>query len=211
MALYAKDSVVTLAGTTINLFGDNSLGLYLDGTTSFTGSGNININGQNVVLFNMNSSGAISNSFNVVSVAPGSTYTLGNITGGVFEYTGSSNLASNGTLVSGTNSAIYLSGSAITAAPGSTNVAGVALDGPYTGISPLPAGMTPGTDGENAGNCASPHPGRRRAHGGPPPAGRACPSSCRGRRRLPARRGAGGSGNGRGRAPPPTSRGTWPR
>ena len=151
VALYAKDSVVTLAGTTINLFGDNSLGLYLDGTTSFTGSGNININGQNVVLFNMNSSGAISNSFNVVSVAPGSTYTLGNITGGVFEYTGSSNLASNGTLVSGTGSAIYLNGSAITASPGSTNVAGVVLDGPYTGFSPLPAGMTSGTDGENAG------------------------------------------------------------
>ena len=40
VALYAKDSVVTLAGTTINLFGDNSLGLYLDGTTNFTGTGN---------------------------------------------------------------------------------------------------------------------------------------------------------------------------
>ncbi len=151
VALYAKDSSVTLSGSTINLFGDNSLGLYLDGTTSFTGSGNINIDGRNVVLFNMNSSGSISNSFNVTSVTPGSTYTLGNIAGGIFEYTGNSNLASNGTLVSGTGSAIYLKGSTITSASGATNVAGVALDGSYTGGGTLPAGMTAGTDGENNG------------------------------------------------------------
>jgi hypothetical protein len=74
---------------------------------------------------------------------------LGNITGGAFEYTGSSNLASNGTLVSGENSAIYLNGSAITAAPGATNVAAVALNGSIR--EQLPAGMTAGTDGENNG------------------------------------------------------------
>jgi hypothetical protein len=149
IALYAKDSNITLTGTMINLNGDNALGLYLDGTTTFTGTGNINIAGQNVVLFNMNSSGIISNNFNVGSVAPGSTYTLGNIVGGAFEYTGSSTLASNGTLVSGVTSAIYLNGSTIAAAPGATNVAAVALDGQYTGI--LPIGMTSGMDGENNG------------------------------------------------------------
>ncbi len=149
VALYAKDSNVTLAGSTINLFGDNALGLYLDGSTSFSGTGNININGRNVVLFNMNSSGTISNNFNVASTAPGSTYTLGNIVGGAFEYTGISNLDSNGTLVSGTNSAIYLNGSTVTSASGATNVAAVALDGQYTGT--VPAGMTAGTDGENNG------------------------------------------------------------
>ena len=149
IALYAKDSSVTLSGTTINLNGDNALGIYLDGNTSFTGNGNINISGQNVVLFNMNTSGTVSNNFNVSSVAPGSTYTLGNITGGVFEYTGNSTLASNGTLVSGNNSAIYLNGSTVTAGSGSTNVAAVALNGQYAGA--LPVGMTAGTDGENNG------------------------------------------------------------
>ena len=136
VALYAKDSSVTLAGSTINLLGDNALGLYLDGTTSFNGTGNINISGQNIVLFNMNSSGSISNNFNVANVAPGSTYTLGNITGGAFEYTGISNLATNGTLVSGTNSAIYLNGSVITSAAGATNVAAAVLNGQYTGTVP---------------------------------------------------------------------------
>ena len=149
VALYAKDSSVTLAGSTINLLGDNALGLYLDGTTSFNGTGNINISGQNIVLFNMNSSGSISNNFNVANVAPGSTYTLGNITGGAFEYTGISNLATNGTLVSGTNSAIYLNGSVITSAAGATNIAAAVLNGQYTGT--VPAGMTAGTDGENNG------------------------------------------------------------
>ncbi|MCP1224254.1 autotransporter domain-containing protein [Sebaldella sp. S0638] len=149
VALYAKDSNVALTGATINLYGDNALGLYLDGTTSFTGTGNVNISGQNIVLFNMNSSGTISNNFNVGAITAGSSYTLGNIVGGAFKYTGNSNLASNGTLVTGKNSAIYLDGSAITSASGSTNVAAVALDGQYTGI--LPAGMTAGTDGDNNG------------------------------------------------------------
>ncbi|MCP1222941.1 hypothetical protein [Sebaldella sp. S0638] len=149
--LYAKDSNVTLTGSTINLYGDNALGLYLDGSTNFTGSGTINIAGKNVVLFNMASSGTISNNFTVGTVASGSTYTIGNITGGVFEYTGNTALSSNGSLITGQNAAVYLNGSTITANSGSTGAAAIALDGQYTGATPLPAGMTAGIDGENAG------------------------------------------------------------
>ena len=149
VGLYAKDSDVKLTGTTINLYGDNALGMYLDGTTSFLGSGTINISGQNVVLFNLASSGSISNSFNVASITPGSSYTIGNIVGGAFEYTNTANLASDGTLVTGKNAAVYLNGSVITAAAGATNVAAMALDGQFA-LS-LPAGMTAGTDGENNG------------------------------------------------------------
>jgi hypothetical protein len=152
--IYAKDSNVTLTGSTINLFGDNSLGIYLDGSTSFSGNGTINIAGQNIILFNMASSGTVTNNFTVGTVAAGSTYTLGNIMGGVFEYTGSSVLNSNGTLVTGKNSAVYLNGSGISVNSGSTGVAAFALDGQYTGALPLPTGMTAGIDGENAGTIS---------------------------------------------------------
>ncbi|MBP7979479.1 MAG: autotransporter domain-containing protein [Sebaldella sp.] len=153
VALYAKDSDVSLNGITIDLNGDNALGIFLDGTSSLatTGTNIINIDGRDIILFNMNSSGAVSNNFTVGSIAPGSTYTLGNITGGVFKYTGNSELASNGTLVTGKESAVYLDGSTVTSAAGSVNVAAIALNDQYSGLLPLPAGMTAGIDGENNG------------------------------------------------------------
>ncbi|MCP1225151.1 autotransporter domain-containing protein [Sebaldella sp. S0638] len=151
IALYAKDSDVTLSGTTINLFGDNALGLYLDSPSSFNGTGTINIDGQNVVLFNIISSGGtITNNFTLGSIASGSTYSIGNISGGEIEYTGSTTLGTNGTMMAGINSAIYLNGSAITAAPGAVNTAAMALGGQYGGVVSFPT-MSLSTDGENAG------------------------------------------------------------
>jgi hypothetical protein len=150
IGIYAKDADLNLNGTNINLHGNNALGMYLEGNTNlFTGNGTIDINGQNVVLFYMDTAAGttINNNF-VVTSTVGSTYTLGNIKGGAFEYNGNSVLASNGTLVSGQNSAVYLNGSTITA-PGTTNVAAVSLDGQYLGT--VPAGMTSGMDGENNG------------------------------------------------------------
>ena len=151
IAFYAKDSDVTLSGTTINLFGDNALGLYLDSPSSFNGTGTINIDGQNVVLFNIISSGStITNNFTLGTVTSGSTYSIGNISGGEIEYTGSTSLGSNGTMMAGINSAIYLNGSVITALPGAVNTAAMALDGQYAGIVSFP-GMSLSTDGENSG------------------------------------------------------------
>ena len=151
IGIYAKDSALNLTNTVINLFGDNSLGLYLDGTTSLNSTnGTINIAGQNIVLFNMASSGTVNNNFTVGSVAAGSSYSLGNIVNGAFTYGGSTNLGSNGTLVSGQNSAVYLNGaSVITVNSGATGVAAIALDGQYGGT--VPVGMTAGMDGENSG------------------------------------------------------------
>jgi hypothetical protein len=151
IAFYAKDSDVTLSGTTINLFGDNALGLYLDSPSSFNGIGTININGQNAVLFNIISSGiTITNNFTLGTVAAGSTYSIGNISGGEIEYTGSTILGTNGTMMAGINSAIYLNGSTITAEPGAVNTAGMALDGQYGGVVSFPT-MSLNTDGENSG------------------------------------------------------------
>jgi hypothetical protein len=150
VGIYAKDSDLTLNNLTLNLHGDNALGLYLEGNTNLlTGFGNIDVNGQNVILYiiNTNAGTTINNNFTVTANS-GSTYTLGNITGGTFEYTGTANLASNGTLVTGKQSTIYLNGSTITSALGSTNVAAAAIEGQGTGTIP---GMTAGVDGENNG------------------------------------------------------------
>ena len=152
VGIYAKDSDLYLNGIGINLHGDNSLGLYLDGNTNlWTGNGNIDVNGQNVVLFSMNtdSGTTVNNDFTISSTA-GSTYTIGNISQSRFTYTGNSNLASNGTFISGKNSAVYLDGATITADSGAVNTAAIALDGQYAGT--LPAGMTANIDGENNGN-----------------------------------------------------------
>ncbi|MCP1225670.1 autotransporter domain-containing protein [Sebaldella sp. S0638] len=151
VGIYAKDSDLYLSSLNINLHGDNSLGLYLEGNSNlWTGTGNIDIDGQNVVLYNIktNAGTTINNDFTVTSTT-GSTYTLGGINEGSVEYTGNSNLTSNGTLVSGKNSTIYLNGSVITSDSGSVNVAAVALDGQGSGSI---TGMTMATDGENNGS-----------------------------------------------------------
>ena len=151
IGIYAKDSDVTLNGITVNLFGDNALGLYIDGVTNFSGNGQINIDGKNVVLFNMLSSGTIlTNNFTVNSITPGSSYTLGNLGSSTFEYGGAGHLSSDGTLISGKNSAILLnSASSVTANPGETHIAAFIVDGWYSGSTP--AGFTPGIEGENRG------------------------------------------------------------
>ena len=151
IGIYAKDSDLNLSGTNINLHGNNALGLYLEGDTNLlSGTGNIDVNGQNVVLFYMDTiPGAVINNNFTVSSAAGSTYTLGSMKGGSLEYTGNAGLASDGTLVAGENSAVYLNGSTITAASGAVNVAAIALDKQYSGT--LPSGMTANTDGENNG------------------------------------------------------------
>ena len=150
IGIYAKDSDITLTGTTVNLFGDNALGLYADGNTNLIGNGQINISGKNVVLFNMVSSGSITNNFVVNNVAPGSSYTLGNISGTSFEYAGSSHLSSDGTLISGKDSTILLNAlSSVNANSGEINIAALIADGQYTGITP--SGFTPGIEGENRG------------------------------------------------------------
>ena len=149
IGLYAKDSKIDLLNATINLNGDNALGIYLDGATSFNGTGTINISGQNITLFNMDTTATVTNNFIVGNVSAGSSYTLGNIKNGVFTYTGITSLGSNGTLVSGKDSAVFLDGATITANSGATGVAAIALDGQYT---PTPPTMTPNTDGENNGS-----------------------------------------------------------
>jgi hypothetical protein len=154
IALYIKNSDVNLTNVELNLNGDNALGIYFDGATNFTGTGVINIDGKNVVLYNMLSGGMVSANLNVGTVTPGSSYFFGSIIDEVGIYSGTSTLASNGSFLIGKNSAAYLDTPAnITVQPGSVNTSAFVLNG-QSGIAPGSSayvGMTPDIDGENAG------------------------------------------------------------
>ncbi len=151
IGMYANNSNVTLNNLTINLNGDNSLGYYIEGnSSSFTGTGTINIDGQNVTLFNINSNSSTIDfsGITVGLVSAGSNYTLGSLVNGKMTYASSALLATNGTLLNGRETNIYLNGSSdIKAEAGATGVVAVALDGQYTGGAPI----TPGVDGKNDG------------------------------------------------------------
>ena len=150
LGIYAKNSNVNLTGFNLNLYGNNALGFYLDGTTNFAGTGNIDVNGQNIALFNIKSSGTFTNNFNVTSAA-GSSYTIGNVNNGTFHYNGTTNLGSNGSLVNGINTAVLLDTASNVTSSGSS-VVGASLNGQYTGA--VPAGFTTGIEGENRGTIA---------------------------------------------------------
>ena len=151
IGMYANNSDVTLSGLVINLNGDNSLGYYIDGnTSSFAGTGTINIDGQNVTLFNINSNSTSIDfsGITVGTVTAGSNYTLGSLVNGKMTYGSSALLATNGTMLNGKYTNIYLNSSSdITSEAGATGVVAVALDGQYTGGAPI----TPGVDGKNDG------------------------------------------------------------
>ncbi len=154
VGMYAENSNIVLSNLIMNLNGDNALGYYIQGNnSSFSGTSTLNISGQNVVLFNINSTSSTID-FSGVSVgteAPGSSYILGNLTNGKVIYNSAANLKSNGVLLNGINTNVVLGSSAnITAAPGETGIAGVVLSGWYTGASPY----TPGIDGQNNGTIA---------------------------------------------------------
>ena len=150
LGMYAKDSNINLTNLSMNLKGNDVLGFYLDGTTNFAGTGNVNVDGQNIALFNIKSNGSFTNNFNVTSTV-GSSYTVGNVNNGTFYYNGTANLGGNGSLLSGNNTAVLLD-TASNVSSSEASVVGVSLNGQYNGV--LPAGFTVGIDGENRGNIA---------------------------------------------------------
>ena len=132
--IYVKDADVNLMNLELNLFGDDSVGIYTDGTASFNGSGTINIDGKRVVIFNITSSGAFNQDFNIVS-SEGSTYVFQNVKDSEIFSNGIITLSEGGVYTYGVNSAISLgtnsnmtSYNSVTDKYGS-NIIGIALSG----------------------------------------------------------------------------------
>ena len=127
VGIYAKDSDINLSNLNLNLYGDNALGIFLEGTTNFTGTGNIDINGKGVLLYNIGSS-VVFNNFLTVTSSPDSSYVVGKLDGRTLLYNGTTNLDSNGILFLGGNSAILLDISSVINGLGDDTV-GTALIG----------------------------------------------------------------------------------
>ncbi|WP_435309946.1 autotransporter domain-containing protein [Sebaldella termitidis] len=145
VGIYAKDSDINLSNLDLNLYGDNALGIFLEGVTNFTGTGNIDVNGRGVLLYNIASSVTFNNSLTVTS-SPDSSYVIGKLDGRTLMYNGITNLDSNGILFLGGNSAVLLNASSVINGIGK-DVVGIALIG--QGIPDPLWGTT--TDGTNRG------------------------------------------------------------
>ncbi|MCP1222769.1 autotransporter domain-containing protein [Sebaldella sp. S0638] len=132
VGLYAKDSDINITNLELNLNGDNAVGIYLDGTTNFTGTGNINVDGKGITVFNVLNTGGFDQSFNISSTA-GSSYNFQNLIGKTSYYNSTASLGQGGTFISGTNSAVLLDSNSQLVSTDS-NVVALALDGVYSGL-----------------------------------------------------------------------------
>ena len=135
VGVYVKNGTTTLNNLTLNLHGDNTVGIYTDGTNSFTGNGTVNVDGKGVVVFNVLGSGAFNQNFNITSTS-GSSYTLANIKDTTLYSNSNSNLAENGIFINGNNSAVLLGLNSNLSSTGA-NIAGIALNGAYSGGIPV--------------------------------------------------------------------------
>ncbi|MCP1223913.1 autotransporter domain-containing protein [Sebaldella sp. S0638] len=135
IGIYGRDSVINLSGFTMNLSGNNALGFYLQGNTSFNAVGGlntINVNGTDNILYYF--AGDFTGSFNqdfTVNAAPGSTYLLGVIRDMSYVYEGTANLGEGGVFVYGTASSVTL-GPYGHLNSQYDNIIGLYMDGVYT-------------------------------------------------------------------------------
>jgi hypothetical protein len=148
---YIKDANSNFSNLELNLYGDNSTGIFTDGTSSFTGTGTVNVDGKGIVVFNAAGSGSFNQNFNVNSTV-GSQYTLQNIKDRTLFYNAGASLGDGGTFVSGINSAVLLGSNSDISATGS-NMVGIALTGAYSGGFPvIIGGETVNQEAVNKGN-----------------------------------------------------------
>ena len=138
IGMYLGQSNVNLNGMEINLNGNDSVGLNLD-RSNISGNAVFNVNGERIVLLNLNSAIPVNSYVNydgfTVNSTANSSYVGGNITNAGF-YTNGTNVINNkGTLAMGKNSVILLD-SATNIIAGNDSVVGMA-DGIYNGVMPF--------------------------------------------------------------------------
>ncbi len=145
--------MVLLHFLTLNLFGDNSVGIYTNGTNSFIGNGTINVDGAGVILFNILSTGAFNQDFTITSTT-GSSYTFGTLKNSAIYSNNSTAMSENGMYMNGINSAILLGpDSNLTSLD--SNMTGIALSGIYSGGLPVTInGQVLNQEATNQGNIS---------------------------------------------------------
>jgi uncharacterized protein with beta-barrel porin domain len=148
VAIYAKDGSVNLENLTLNLYGDNSVGVYTDGTADFNvsnGTNTINIDGKDIIAFNLKSSGTFNNNF-VINSTAGSSYVLANLHNTDFYSDSNVNIGGGGTFVNGSNSIVLLDENSVLSSYNAqtgnynSNAVAAALDGKTSKAFPAVAG-----------------------------------------------------------------------
>ena len=127
--VYIKDSSLTLSNLELNLLGDSSVGIFTDGTASFSGSGTVNVDGSDIIVFNIAGSGGMNQNFTINST-PDSKYTVQNMKNSTLYYDSAADMGTGGTFLTGMNSAVFMdvNSSLISS---SDNMVGIALKGEY--------------------------------------------------------------------------------
>ena len=132
VGIYGKDSTINLDNLELNLIGDKAVGFYLEGTSNFTGTGNINIDGKDITVFNLLNTGTFNQNFNILSTMD-SSYTFQNLSGLTSYYNSVASLGQGGVFISGLNSAVLLDINSQLISNNS-NLVAIALDGQYSGL-----------------------------------------------------------------------------
>ena len=129
--IYAKNSDLNLSNLTLNLKGDNSLGIYLDSGSNLnmSGTNTANISGKNNILFYLDSDGIFNQNF-VINAASDTTYSLAYLKNNKIAYDGTVVTNGDGALFYGTNSSITINPTASLTSTGN-NTVGVYVDGLY--------------------------------------------------------------------------------
>jgi hypothetical protein len=123
IGLYAKNSDLNLSGLTLNLKGDNSLGIYLDSGSNLNtaGTNTINVSGINNTLFYKDSDGIFNQNF-LINADNGANYTLLYTKNNKIDYEGNVGTSGGGALFYGLNSTITLGNNTVINSTGNNSV-----------------------------------------------------------------------------------------
>ncbi|MDR2879100.1 MAG: autotransporter domain-containing protein, partial [Fusobacteriales bacterium] len=125
IAVLADMTDINMSGGTINLTGNKAVGFHLENGSNITGAtGTVNVDGTDIVIFNIKGlSASIPNGLTINPTA-GSTYILANIDEGLFT-TGAGTLtaSANSVLISGTKSGVMIGAGTVVTSTGTNSVA----------------------------------------------------------------------------------------
>ena len=131
IGLYSKNSDLNLSNITLNLNGNNSLGIYLDSGSSLNTSGTntFNVSGHKNILFYVNADGIFNQNF-LINADSSADYSVLYSTNNILNYTGTAITNGNGALLYGKNSSITFGNSGILTSTADSSI-GLYADGLY--------------------------------------------------------------------------------
>ena len=144
VGIYSKNSDLNLTNMTLNLNGDNSLGIYLDSGSNLNTSGTntFNVSGHKNILFYVNTDGVFNQNF-LINAGSNADYSVLYSMNNMINYVGTALTNGNGALLYGKNSSITLGNSGVLTSTADNSI-GLYADGLYNGGSSSYEGINNG-------------------------------------------------------------------